>query len=41
MKFLYIWIIGSREEEVYMYFPKISLCEMKRSLVGQFMGGFF
>jgi len=22
MKFLYIWIIGSCEEEVYMYFPK-------------------
>jgi len=21
MKFIYIWIIGSREEEVYMYLP--------------------
>jgi len=42
MKFLYIWIIGSREEEVYMYFPNcISLCKMKRPQVGPFLGGFF
>jgi len=43
MKFLYIWIIGSQEEEVYMYFPIyiVSLCNMKRPLVGPFFGRFY
>jgi len=40
MKFLYIWNIGSREEEFYI-FPYISLCKMKRPLVGPFLGGFY
>jgi len=40
MKFLYIWIVGSREEEFYMYFP-ISLGKKKRPLVGPFLEGFY
>jgi len=34
MKFLYIWNIGSREEEFYMHFPTYKPCKMKRPLVG-------
>jgi len=40
MKFLYIWIIGSQEEELYKYFPILTYVKWNAPLWGHFWAEF-